>query len=240
MIIPAIDIIDGKCVRLTKGDYASQTTYNYSPAEMTRRLVDAGFTRIHAVDLTGARLGHPDALRSLEAMASVEGAHIEWGGGLKTDDDLRDMFNAGATWAVIGSVAVRNPLLFNHWLIEYGPEIMILGADIRDGLVAISGWTDSAEWTASELIDRFTPLGLRQVIVTDISRDGMLQGPNLPLYTSLAERHPGIIFTVSGGISSIGDVSEALRLGLPRVIVGKALYEGHISLDDLSRLNASL
>lgn len=238
MIIPAIDIIDGKCVRLTKGDYAAQTTYNYSPAEMTRRMVDAGFSRIHAVDLTGARLGHPDALRTLEAMASVDGAHIEWGGGLKSDDDLRDSFNAGATWAVIGSVAVKNPLLFNHWLLEYGPEIMILGADVRDGRVAISGWTDEAEWTADQLIDRFTPLGLRQVIVTDISRDGMLQGPNLPLYTELQERHPGIIFTVSGGISSLADIEAALSLGLPRVIVGKALYEGRIPLDALARLGA--
>lgn len=237
MIIPAIDIIDGKCVRLTKGDYATQTTYSASPVDMVKRMVDSGFTRIHAVDLTGARQGHPDALNTLEKMAAVNNANIEWGGGLKTDQDLRDLFNAGGRWAVIGSVAARQPLLFNHWLLEYGPDTMVLGADLRDGKVAVSGWTADEELTADELIDRFRPLGLNQVIVTDISRDGMLQGPNFNLYTTLSQRHPDVIFTVSGGISSISDIEKCLSLGLPRIIVGKALYEGHITLPQLEALN---
>lgn len=237
MIIPAIDIIDGKCVRLTKGDYATQTTYSASPVDMVKRMVDSGFTRIHAVDLTGARLGHPDALNTLEKMAAVNDANIEWGGGLKTDQDLRDLFNAGGRWAVIGSVAARQPLFFNHWLLEYGPDTMVLGADLRDGKVAVSGWTTEEELTADELIDRFRPLGLNQVIVTDISRDGMLQGPNFDLYTTLSQRHPDVIFTVSGGISSISDIEKCLALGLPRIIVGKALYEGHITLPQLEALN---
>lgn len=237
MIIPAIDIIDGKCVRLTKGDYATQTTYSASPVDMVKRMVDSGFTRIHAVDLTGARQGHPDALGTLEKMAAVNDAMIEWGGGLKTDQDLRDLLNAGGRWAVIGSVAARQPLLFNHWLLEYGPDTMVLGADLRDGKVAVSGWTSQEELTADELIDRFRPLGLNQVIVTDISRDGMLQGPNFDLYTTLAERHPDVIFTVSGGISSIADIERCICLGLPRIIVGKALYEGHITLPQLEALN---
>lgn len=206
MLLPAIDIIDGKCVRLTKGDYATQTTYDASPVDMVKRMVDSGFGRIHAVDLSGARQGHPTALNTLEKMAAVNGASIEWGGGLKTDSDLRDLFNAGATWAVIGSVAARQPLLFNHWLCEYGPDTMVLGADLRDGKVAVSGWTADEELTADELINRFRPLGLSQVIVTDISRDGMLQGPNFDLYTTLRATHPDIIFTVSGGISSTADI----------------------------------
>ena len=236
MLLPAIDIIDGKCVRLTKGDYATQTTYDASPVDMVKRMVDSGFGRIHAVDLSGARQGHPTALNTLEKMAAVNGASIEWGGGLKTDSDLRDLFNAGATWAVIGSVAARQPLLFNHWLCEYGPDTMVLGADLRDGKVAVSGWTADEELTADELINRFRPLGLNQVIVTDISRDGMLQGPYFDLYTTLRATHPDIIFTVSGGISSTADIRRCLELGLPRVIVGKALYEGHITLGEMQQL----
>ncbi len=235
-IIPAIDIIDGKCVRLTKGDYATQTTYSASPVDMVKRMVDSGFTRIHAVDLTGARLGHPSALTTLEKMAAVNDARIEWGGGIKTDDDMRDLLNAGATWAVIGSVAARQPLLFNHWLCEYGPDVMVLGADLRDGKVAVSGWTAEEELTADELINRFRPLGLSQVIVTDISKDGMLQGPNFDLYTTLQAAHPDVLFTVSGGISCIDDILRLNDLGLPRVIVGKALYEGHITLSEMENL----
>lgn len=237
MIIPAIDIIDGKCVRLTKGDYATQTTYSASPVDMVKRMVDAGFTRIHAVDLSGARLGHPDALNTLEKMASVNNARIEWGGGLKSDSDLHDAFNAGATWTVIGSVAARQPLLFNHWLSLYGPDVMILGADLRDGKVAVSGWTTDEELTADELINRFRPLGLNQVIVTDISRDGMLQGPNFDLYTRLMADHPDVIFTVSGGISSMADIERCIELGLPRIIVGKALYEGKITLKQMESIS---
>lgn len=237
MIIPAIDIIEGKCVRLTKGDYSTRTTYDASPVDMVRRMVDSGMTRIHAVDLTGARQGSPDAFNTLEKMASVNGARIEWGGGLKSDDDLRDLFNAGASWAVIGSVAARQPLMFNHWLCEYGPDIMILGADIREGKVAVSGWTTEEEVTADELINRFRPLGLNQVIVTDIARDGMLEGPNYDLYTTLRDTHPDVIFTVSGGISSIADIERAYDLGLPRIIVGKALYEGHVTMRELELEN---
>ena len=234
-ILPAIDIIDGKCVRLTKVDYATQITYDASPVDMVNRMVDSGFYRIHAVDLTGARKGYPTALTTLEKMAAVNGASIEWGGGLKTDQDLRDLFNAGATWAVIGSVAARQPLMFNHWLCQYGPDTMILGADLRDGKVAVSGWTADEELTADQLIRRFRPLGLNQVIVTDISKDGMLQGPNFDLYTTLRDTHPDVIFTVSGGISSIDDLRRCRDLGLQRVIVGKALYEGRLTLHEMAK-----
>lgn len=171
-------------------------------------------------------------------MATVDGARIEWGGGLKTGQDLRDLFNAGGSWAVIGSVAARQPLLFNHWLSQYGGDTMILGADMRDGRIAVSGWTaDEDDLTADDLIRRFRPLGLSQVIVTDISRDGMLQGPNFGLYTTLRDNHPDIIFTVSGGISSMADIEKLAALELHRVIVGKALYEGHITLPELQKFS---
>ena len=243
LVIPAIDIIDGRCVRLRQGDYADMTTYDYSPAEMVRRMADHGLTRIHAVDLTGARQGYPDAFRTLEAMASVPGVAIEWGGGLKTDQDLTDARNAGASWAVIGSVAARQPLMFNHWLCEYGPEFMILGADVREGKVAVNGWTQEEELTAEELIRRFRPLGLSQVIVTDISRDGMLKGPSFDLYASLQKAQPQVTFTVSGGIASMADIDRIAEMAAegtlnhPGVIVGRALYEGHISLADLEAAN---
>ncbi|MDE6466746.1 MAG: 1-(5-phosphoribosyl)-5-[(5-phosphoribosylamino)methylideneamino] imidazole-4-carboxamide isomerase [Duncaniella sp.] len=232
-IIPAIDIIDGKCVRLSMGDYGRQTTYKTTPDDMVREFVDYGLTRIHAVVLTGARLGHPEALRVLEKMASVSGAMIEWGGGIKSDSDLRDLFNAGATWAVIGSVAAKDPDIFGRWLAERGGDTMILGADLRDGKVAVSGWLDSSSLTASDLVERFAPLGLSQVIVTDISRDGMLAGPSFSLYRDLMAAHPGMLFTASGGISCMDDIERLEADGVQRVIVGKALYEGRISIKDL-------
>lgn len=232
-IIPAIDIIDGKCVRLCEGDYDRQTIYRSTPVDMVKMFADHGLTRIHAVDLTGARLGRPDALRVLEKMASVADVGIEWGGGIKTDADLRDLFNAGGTWAVIGSVAVRDPELFSSWLKSRSGDTMILGADLRDGKVATAGWLEDSPLTAGDLINRFRPDGLTQVIVTDISKDGMLGGPAFDLYTSLMEAHPDVIFTASGGISGMEDIERLDHLGVPRVIVGKALYEGRISLKQL-------
>lgn len=233
-IIPAIDIIDGKCVRLSKGDYNAKTVYDASPVDMVKRFLDYGFTRIHAVDLDGAKAGKPCNLGILEKMAVVPGdPRIEWGGGIKTDMDMRDCDNAGCCYAVIGSVAAKSPELFEKWLGEFGPERMILGADLRDGKVAVSGWLKDTDITIDDIISRFLPLGLSQAIVTDISRDGMLQGPSFELYTGLQKKYPEVIFTVSGGISSCADIEKCVELGLKRVIVGKALYEGHVSLPEL-------
>ena len=235
-VIPAIDIIDGKCVRLTRGDYDRQTTYDASPAEMVRRYVDAGLGYIHAVDLTGARLGRPDALRSLEAMASVDGARIEWGGGLKTMADMRDAFNAGASVAVAGSVAVKAPDLFAEWLRTYGGARITLGADLREGRVSVSGWTRDEDITALQLAERFIPDGLSRLIVTDIACDGMLQGPSFSLYTSLIASLPeGMVVCASGGISGLADIERLEADGVPEVIVGKAIYEGCITLKELER-----
>lgn len=236
-IIPAIDIIDGKCVRLSQGDYNAKTVYDASPVDMVKRFVDHGFTRIHAVDLDGAKAGRPCNLSVLEKMASASGdARIEWGGGIKTDDDMRDCVNAGCSFAVIGSVAAKQPELFDRWLERYGNGMMVLGADLRDGKVAVSGWLGDTDITIDGIVERFLPLGLTQAIVTDISRDGMLQGPSFDLYTEIQAKYPDVDFTISGGISSLADVEKCAELGLRSVIVGKALYEGHVSLKELERI----
>lgn len=235
-IIPAIDLIDGKCVRLSQGDYLRRTVYDASPVDMVKRYIDAGLHRIHVVDLDGAKSTHPANLDVLEQLAKVEGACIEWGGGIKSDDALGAVFDAGAAYAVVGSIAASQPELFDNWLRTYGADRMVLGADIKDGKVAVKGWLEQSSLTVEALIERFLPQGLNQVICTDITKDGMLQGPSFELYTHLSKTFPGVSFTVSGGISSIDDITALARAGLPRVIVGKAIYEGRITLSDLTRL----
>lgn len=236
-IIPAIDIIDGKCVRLSQGDYNAKTVYNASPVDMVKHFVDYGFTRIHAVDLDGAKAGHPCNLTTLEKLAEAsDDARIEWGGGIKTDNDMRDCVNAGCSYAVIGSVAAKQPELFEKWLGEYGSAMMVLGADLRNGKVAISGWLGDTDLTLDNIVSRFLPFGLSQAIVTDISRDGMLQGPSFDLYVEAQKNYPTVDFTVSGGISSLTDIEKCKELNLRRVIVGKALYEGRVTLNELEKL----
>lgn len=229
-IIPAVDLIGGRCVRLSQGDYARQTTYGDDPADMVRRFADHGLTRIHVVDLDGAKASAPCNLPTLERMAAVDGVQIEWGGGLKGDEALRDAFNAGATWAVVGSLAARQPEVFAGWISRFGPERMVLGADVREGKVSVAGWLEDLDLTIDDLVRRFLPCGLSQAICTDISRDGMLQGPSTELYTRLQEAFPTVDFCVSGGISSLQDICRLQELGLRRVIVGKALYEGRVTL----------
>jgi len=233
-IIPAIDLIDGRPVRLSQGDYNSQTTYDASPLDVALRFADAGIRRLHLVDLDGAKASRPCNLRVLEAIASATTLDIEWGGGIKSREALLDIFAAGAGHAICGSVAVRQPDEFRTWLTEFGAERIILGADVRQGKVAVSGWLEDSLLTVDALIDTFLPDGLSQVICTDISRDGMLSGPSFDLYTRLQAAYPQVTFTVSGGISSMDDIRRLDALGLPRVIVGKALYEGRITLNDLS------
>ena len=234
-IIPAIDIIEGHCVRLSQGDYARQKTYDASPVDMVKRYVDCGMKRIHVVDLDGAKTSQPKNLRILEQMAGIRGVEIEWGGGLKSDTALRDLFNAGATYAIVGSLAAKNPECFSAWLSIYGPEHIILGADVREGKVSVSGWQEDLDMSIEDLIGRFLQCGLSQVICTDISRDGMLEGPSFNLYTSLQGRFPDVDFTVSGGISSIADIIRLEELGLRKVIIGKAIYENRITLKELEK-----
>lgn len=234
-LIPAMDLIGGRCVRLTQGDYASRTIYDRDPLETALRFEGAGIGRLHVVDLDGAKASAPRNLRTLERIASHTGLDIQYGGGIKSREALRDLFNAGARRAICGSVAVRQPEWFAAWLGEFGPERMILGADLRNGRIALQGWLEESEATAEELIGRFLPQGLTQVICTDIARDGMLCGPDGSLYTRLQEAFPTVGITVSGGISSLDDIRRLDALGLRSVIIGKALYEGRITLKELER-----
>ena len=234
-IIPAIDLIDGKCVRLTKGDYSQKKQYDASPLDMALRYQDIGIRRLHLVDLDGAKSSSPRNLHVLEEIATRTSLDIEWGGGIKSDEALRDAFNAGAHHLIIGSVAVSRPELFARWLDQYGGDRLILGADVNDGRVAINGWMDQSEQTIEALIDRFRPNGLREVICTDIAKDGMLQGPSFDLYARLQAAYPELDIIVSGGISAMDDIYRLNEMNLRHVIVGKAIYEGRISLEEIRR-----
>ena len=232
-VIPAIDLIDGKCVRLTKGDYNQKKQYDASPVDMALRYQDIGIRRLHVVDLDGAKSSSPKNLHVLEEIAIRTSLEIEWGGGIKSDQALYDAYNAGADYLIIGSVAVTKPDLFARWLDEYGGNRLILGADIHDGRVAINGWLEKSRQTIDALIDRFVPHGLSEVICTDISKDGMLQGPTFDLYARLQEKYPEQDIIVSGGISKMGDIHRLNEMNLRHVIVGKAIYEGRITLEEL-------
>ena len=232
-IIPAIDLIDGRCVRLTRGDYGQKKVYDGAPVEMAQRYADAGVSRIHLVDLDGAKAGSPCNLRTLEAVASAVPCELEWGGGISSPEALESVFNAGATHAIIGSIAALQPERFEEWLGRFGARL-ILGADVRDGLVAVKGWTSLSQLSVEDLVQRFLPLGLKECIVTDISRDGMLGGPASALYQRLQEAFPALSFTVSGGISSMDDIRALDAMSLKKVIVGKAIYEERITLKDIA------
>ncbi len=232
-IIPAIDLMEGRCVRLTRGDYGQKKVYSGSPVDQARQFADAGVSRIHLVDLDGAKAGSPCNLRVLEGIASAVSCELEWGGGIGTTEALQSVMDAGATHAIIGSVAALKPELFEEWLSRYGFRL-ILGADVRDGLVAVKGWTSLSAVSVDELVQRFLPLGLKECIVTDISRDGMLGGPASALYERLQSAFPTLSFTVSGGISSMDDIRSLDEKGLRKVIVGKAFYEQRITLKDIA------
>lgn len=233
IILPAIDIIGGRCVRLSQGDYNQQTQYEATPVDMVKQYVAHGFKRIHVVDLDGAKASSPQNLDTLSDLAAVPGAEIEWGGGIKSVEALGAVLDAGAKYAVVGSVAAKQPELFEQWLKMFGPERIVLGADVREGRVAVNGWQEEMDVTIDDLVDRFLKYGLSQVICTEISRDGMLQGPATELYVRLQKKYPEVDFTVSGGISSMADIHALKATHLRRVIVGKAIYEGRITLDEL-------
>ena len=239
-IIPAIDIIEGRCVRLSQGDYDQRKVYDASPIDMAKRYADCGVKRIHVVDLDGAKSSSPKNLKTLERMAVGAAVEIEWGGGLKSEEALRAIFDYGATYAIIGSVAAQRRELFAEWLQMFGGERMILGADVRNGKVSVNGWLEDLALSIEELIDGFLPYGLNQVICTDINKDGMLKGPSFELYTDLQSRYEQVDFTVSGGIASMADIERAEELHLRRVIVGKAIYENRITLKEIEQwlLNA--
>ncbi|MBP9986884.1 MAG: 1-(5-phosphoribosyl)-5-[(5-phosphoribosylamino)methylideneamino]imidazole-4-carboxamide isomerase [Bacteroidales bacterium] len=230
-IIPAIDIIEGRCVRLSQGDYSRSRCYDAQPLDMALRYEETGIRRLHLVDLDGAKAGGPQNLKVLEQIASRTSLEVELGGGIKSTDALRAVFEYGATYAICGSVAVKQPELFNEWLMAFGPEKIILGADLRNGRVSVNGWLEDVDMTIDDLIGLFPSVS--QIICTDISKDGMLRGPAFDLYTDLQGRWPAIDFTVSGGISSMSDIERLDDAGLRRVIVGKAIYENRITLKQL-------
>ena len=237
-IVPAIDIIGGKCVRLTKGDYNRQKVYSGSPLDVAKGFEDCGCTALHMVDLDGAKSKHIVNYRVLEQVACHTSLHIDFGGGLKSDDDLRIAFECGAEKVTGGSVAVKSPELYEHWLMKYGERI-ILGADSKDGKISTDGWLESSEYELISFIKHYAAKGVKSVISTDINRDGMMKGPAVELYREVLAAVPDIRLIASGGVSGIDDVYALDEIGVPAVIVGKAIYENCITLDMLSRFNSN-
>lgn len=234
-LIPAIDIIDGKCVRLTQGDYSTQKIYNEDPLEAAKMFEDHGIRRLHVVDLDGAREGRIINYRTLEKLATRTALIIDFGGGLKQEDDLEIAFESGAQMVTGGSIAVKNPEVFTSWIAKFGNEKIILGADVKDRKIAISGWQETTEKDLIPFIREYNEKGITKVICTDISRDGMLQGPAIELYKEIKEEIPALRIIASGGVSSIEDIEKLETAGIPSVIFGKAFYEGKIQLKDLLR-----
>lgn len=234
-LIPAIDLIDGKCVRLSQGDYASQKTYHTDPVEVAKEFESYGIQRLHIVDLDGAASHHVVNYRTLEQIASRTSLLIDFGGGIKSDEDLLIAFDNGAQMVTLGSIAVKQPERFEHWLAQYGPDKIILGADTKDNKIAISGWKEESDKELMPFLQEFQKKGITHVLCTDINRDGMLEGPSVELYKQIMTTCPDLHLIASGGVSSIDDIFRLHEAGIPAAVIGKALYEGRISLKELSR-----
>ena len=234
-IIPAIDLIDGKCVRLSQGDYNQKTVYNENPLEVAKMFEAAGIRRLHLVDLDGAKAKHIVNHKILEEIATNTKLIIDFGGGLKSDEDLEIAFNSGAAMVTGGSIAVKERETFLKWLKKYGSERIILGADAKNGMIAVSGWQESTELPVVGFISGYFTAGIRKVITTDISRDGMLTGPAFELYSEILDALPDVFIIASGGISSMEDILRLDEMGVPGVITGKAIYENRITLEEIER-----
>ena len=234
-LIPAIDIIDGKCVRLSQGDYDKVKEYSASPADVAKEMEDHGITRLHVVDLDGAKSKHVVNWRTLEQIANATRLVIDFGGGVKPDDDLRIVFDCGAQMVTGGSIAVKEPETFQRWLLKYGPEKIILGADVKEGKVAVSGWLEDSDNELMAFLGHYTQQGVQKVICTEISRDGMLQGPAISLYKDVLAQYPDLHLIASGGVSSMEDIEALAEAKVPGVIFGKALYEGRITFTDIEK-----
>lgn len=232
-IIPAIDILDGKCVRLSQGDYEQKKVYNEDPLEVAKMFEDHGLNRLHVVDLDGAKANRIINYRVLERIASRTSLIIDFGGGLKSDADLEIAFDSGATMVTGGSVAVKNPKIFQGWIDKFGAKHIILGADCKDKKIAISGWTENTGEELVPFIQKWRQQGISKVICTDIDKDGMLAGTNIALYNEIRENEPDIYLIASGGISCIRDIELLEEANIHGVIIGKAIYEGKIQLKEL-------
>ena len=232
-LIPAIDIIGGQCVRLTKGDYDQKTVYRDSPAEVAKEFEEIGFKRLHVVDLDGAKSKHIVNDAVLKAITTETTLTVDFGGGIKTDEDIEKAFAAGASIVTIGSIAVTNPDLFMGWLDKYGVERIILGADVRHGKISINGWKEDSSEDLLPFLKKYVDAGVRNVLCTEISKDGTLAGPAIELYQSMMEAYPELHLIASGGVSSIEDIKALDAAGIPAVVFGKAIYEGKINLNEL-------
>lgn len=232
-IIPAIDLIDGKCVRLSQGDYSQKTIYNENPLEVAKMFADAGIRRLHLVDLDGAKAHHIVNHNVLEKIATQTNLVVDFGGGLKSDNDLRIAFECGAQMVTGGSIAVRNPAVFSSWIEKFGAEKIILGADVKNEKIAVGGWIETTDIELIPFVQKFMQQGISKVICTDISKDGMLQGTSIELYKKMLYSEAEMYLIASGGVSSINDIVLLEEFSVPAVIIGKAIYEGNIQLKDL-------
>lgn len=234
-IIPAIDIIDAKCVRLTQGDYAQKTEYHSNPLEVAKIFEDNGVKRLHLVDLDGAKAKQIVNYKVLDAIANKTKLQIDFGGGLQSDKDILIAFECGANQITGGSVAVKNPNLFFEWLVKFGADKIILGADAKNRKIAVSGWQETSEIDIFEFITSYVEKGVKYVISTDVAKDGMLEGPSLDLYTQMSMLYPDLQIIASGGVSSMADIEKLQSLAIHGVVVGKAIYEGRITMADIKK-----
>ena len=234
-IIPAIDIIDGKCVRLTKGDYSRKTIYNNDPLEVALQFENAGVKRLHLVDLDGAKARQVKNWKVLEKIAGKTRLSIDFSGGIGTQKSVEISFNSGAAFAAVGSIAVKDEVTFTDWLSLFGAEKFIIGADVRNERIVISGWTESTTLTVFELIEKYKTKGVKQFFCTHINKDGLLQGTGIDLYKKILNEHPSIDLIASGGITAVSELDELRQVGCDGAIIGKAIYENRISLNDLKR-----
>jgi phosphoribosylformimino-5-aminoimidazole carboxamide ribotide isomerase len=236
-IIPAIDIIEGKCVRLTQGDYNQKTIYNEHPLEVARQFEGAGLKRLHLVDLDGAKAGAVKNWKVLESLTAKTSLVIDFGGGIKKEEDLKIVFESGASYATIGSLAVKAADVFEQWLIKYGAGKFLLGADVKEEKIAIGGWLETTDIWIYDFIQQYSELGLQQIFCTDVSKDGKLEGPSVPLYKNIISKFPRLHFIASGGVSKLADLHDLAEIGCAGAIVGKAIYENRISLKEIESLN---
>ncbi|MBR0274458.1 MAG: 1-(5-phosphoribosyl)-5-[Bacteroidaceae bacterium] len=233
LLIPAIDIINGRCVRLTKGDYATEKVYADDPVEVARQMEVLGFRRLHVVDLDGARSKHVVNLDVLQRITRETRLVVDFGGGVKTEEDMRKVLDAGAQMVTVGSIAVTAPEKVMQWLQAFGADRIVLGADVKNGRISINGWKEESALELLPFLDSYMRQGIRHVLCTDISKDGMLQGPATPLYQTIMQAHPDCQLIASGGVSSIEDIRALSAAGIPAVVFGKAIYEGRINLQEL-------
>ena len=234
-IIPAIDIIDGKCVRLTHGDYSQKKVYNEHPLEVAKEFEDAGIKRLHLVDLDGAKAGVVKNWKVLETIAGKTSLVIDFGGGIKTEKDVQIVLDSGAQLATVGSIAVKDEETFSSWLTKYGADKFFLGADVKNENITVSGWLEQTDTNVYDFIEGYMQKGMKNIFCTDVSKDGALQGPSTELYKTIVQKFPGLYFVASGGVSSIEDVYQLEEIGCKGVIIGKAIYEGRIHLTELSK-----